>query len=335
MKFKRFSILVTFIMVLTLVLSGCTKKEEVANNNKELKEFTVLLDWYPNAVHTFLYAAEKEGYFKEAGLKVKFITPASTDDGLKLVAADKFDLAISYPKQVVIARGENTPIVSVGAIVRSPLNQLMINKTANVKSLKDLEGKKIGYPSFEIDKATVSEMVKNAGGDPSKVEFIDVGYDLMPAMQTKRVDGIIGGYINHEKLLLEKDGMVLDTFVPADFGVPNNYELVFIADEKGAKEDSDKIKAFLTAAQKGFEYTKSNPKEALAELLKVQDQNFPLDKDIEEKSLNMLIPLMENNEGKFLTQKEEQWNGISDWLNKKQLLKNEVKGKDAFVELIK
>jgi putative hydroxymethylpyrimidine transport system substrate-binding protein len=166
MKLKKVSILLVVVVMLGLVLSACSTKpinKEEKSAPKELKEINVLLDWYPNAVHTFLYAAEEQGYFKEAGLKVNLITPAGTDDGIKLVAAGKADLAISYPKQVILAIGENIPVKSVGAIVRSPLNQLMVRKDSGVKSLKDLEGKKIGYASFDIDKETVKTMVVRPG----------------------------------------------------------------------------------------------------------------------------------------------------------------------------
>lgn len=328
MKLKKVSLLLTAVMSLGLILSACSAKPEANNAPKELKEVNVLLDWYPNAVHTFLYAAEEQGYFKEAGLKVNLITPAGTDDGIKLVAANKADIAISYPKQVVLARGENIPVKSIGAIVRSPLNQLMIRKDSGIKSLEDLDGKKIGYASFDIDKETVKTMVDSACGDPSKVNFVDVGYDLMPAMETKRVDGIIGGYINHEKLLLEKEGIELITFNPVDYGVANSYELAFIASEDGIKNNNSTLQAFIKAAKKGFDYTKSNPDKALDLVLKAQSKDFPLDAEVEKKSLNILLPLMENDKEKFLSQSEEVWTKNIKWLQDKNLLKAKVEGKD-------
>jgi len=334
MKLRKFSIFLAAVMAISFALIGCGKNES-ENSNKELKEINVLLDWYPNAVHVFLYAAQEQGYFKEVGLKVNLITPSGTEDGIKLVAANKADLAISYPKQIILARGENIPITSVGTIVRSPLNQLMVRKDSGVKSLKDLEGKKVGFPSFEIDKETVKAMIAEAGGDPSKVEFVDVGYDLMPAIQTKRVDAIIGGFINHEKILLEKEGIELITFNPVDYAVPNNYELAFIASDDAMKNNKDTIEAFLNAAKKGFDYTKNNPDIALDLVLKVQNESFPLEADVEKKSLEILLPLMENNEGTFLSQKEENWSNNSKWLQDKGLLKNPIDIKDVFKEIIK
>ncbi|AJG98987.1 ABC transporter substrate-binding protein [Clostridium beijerinckii] len=333
MKLKKLSIFLLFIMLVSLVFSGCSSasnNKEDKSATKELKEVNVLLDWYPNAVHSFLYAAEEQGYFKEAGLKVNLITPAGTDDGIKLVAAGKADLAISYPKQIILARGENIPVKSVGAIVRSSLNQLMVRKDSGVKTLKDLEGKKVGYASFDIDKETVKAMVAQAGGDPSKVEFVDVGYDLMPGIETKQVDAIIGGYINHEKILLEKKGIELETFAPADFGVPNNYELAFVASDDAIKNNNDTIQAFLGAAKKGFEYTQKNPDKALDLILKAQNESFPLDEETEKKSLEILLPLMENESGKFLSQDKENWNNNIKWLKDKNLLQADVDSKDVF-----
>ncbi|MBN7575587.1 ABC transporter substrate-binding protein [Clostridium sp. 2-1] len=333
MKLRKLSIFLLFIMLVSLVFSGCSSasnNKEDKSATKELKEVNVLLDWYPNAVHSFLYAAEEQGYFKEAGLKVNLITPAGTDDGIKLVAAGKADLAISYPKQIILARGENIPIKSVGAIVRSSLNQLMVRKDSGVKTLKDLEGKKVGYASFDIDKETVKAMVAQAGGDPSKVEFVDVGYDLMPGIETKQVDAIIGGYINHEKILLEKKGIELETFAPSDFGVPNNYELAFVASDDAIKNNNDTIQAFLGAAKKGFEYTQKNPDKALDLILKAQNESFPLDEETEKKSLEILLPLMENESGKFLSQDKENWNNNIKWLKDKNLLQADVDSKDVF-----
>ncbi|MFT8342914.1 ABC transporter substrate-binding protein [Clostridium beijerinckii] len=333
MKLRKLSIFLLFVMLVSLAFSGCSSasnNKEDKSATKELKEVNVLLDWYPNAVHSFLYAAEEQGYFKEAGLKVNLITPAGTDDGIKLVAAGKADLAISYPKQIILARGENIPIKSVGAIVRSSLNQLMVRKDSGVKTLKDLEGKKVGYASFDIDKETVKAMVAQAGGDPSKVEFVDVGYDLMPGIETKQVDAIIGGYINHEKILLEKKGIELETFAPADFGVPNNYELAFVASDDAIKNNNDTIQAFLGAAKKGFEYTQKNPDKALDLILKAQNESFPLDEETEKKSLEILLPLMENESGKFLSQDKENWNNNIKWLKDKNLLQADVDSKDVF-----
>ncbi|RAP78665.1 ABC transporter substrate-binding protein [Paenibacillus montanisoli] len=321
-------------MALALVLlgvTGCTSDNRQADSGET--EITVLLDWYPNAVHTFLYAAQELGYYEEAGLKVNLQTPADTNDALKLVATGKADLALSYQMQVALSRSEGIPIVSVGAVVRHPLNQLLVLDSNEIQSPKDLVGKKIGYPSIPLDEAIVNTMVESDGGDPSKLTYTDVGWDLIPAMTTKKVDAIIGGYVNHEKLLLEKEGENITAFDPSKFGVPDYYELVLTASEEGIQSNGDAIKNFIEASAKGQAYTASHPEEALQLLLNKQSEDFPLDAEVEKQSLAILLPLMDAGDQPFASQTEQSWKSVIDWLTEQGQLKNEVKAAEAFRNL--
>ena len=58
-----------------------------AEQAAEPAELTIALDWYPNAVHSFLYAAEEQGFFKEENLKVNLQMPSDSNDPLKMAAA--------------------------------------------------------------------------------------------------------------------------------------------------------------------------------------------------------------------------------------------------------
>ncbi|MEH7417594.1 ABC transporter substrate-binding protein [Neobacillus drentensis] len=330
------SAIIMFSLVL-LILSACGKNDEgttgknTAGGGEKLEKVTLMLDWYPNAVHSFLYAAEEKGYFKEQGLDVEIQMPADTNDPLKLVAADQVDMALSYQPQVLVARGEDIPVQSFGAIVRHPLNQLMVPADSSIKSPKDLAGKTIGYPSIPLDEAIVQSMVKSDGGDASKIKMVDVGWDLIPAMATKKTNALIGGYINHEKLLLDKEGHPMRTLNPADYGVPDYYELVLVGSEKELKAKPEVFKKFMTAIGKGQKYVQDHPEEGLAVLLKHEDKSSPLEKDIETKSLQILLPLMDAKDKSFGYQDPQTWDQVAKWLKENKVIKNNVKAEDAFI----
>ncbi|RBN40106.1 ABC transporter substrate-binding protein, partial [Priestia megaterium] len=43
-------------LMLVLMLAACGQdKENKAGDSKKLKDVTIMLDWYPNAVHSFIY----------------------------------------------------------------------------------------------------------------------------------------------------------------------------------------------------------------------------------------------------------------------------------------
>ena len=50
--------------------AGCTSTKNAANGSEAVQtELTVLLDWYPNAVHTFLICSGRARLFRRSGLE--------------------------------------------------------------------------------------------------------------------------------------------------------------------------------------------------------------------------------------------------------------------------
>ena len=47
---------------------------------------TLVLDFQPNAVHSGIYTAQAEGYFKDAGLDLTIHEPSSSTDSPKLAS---------------------------------------------------------------------------------------------------------------------------------------------------------------------------------------------------------------------------------------------------------
>ncbi|MBO0961116.1 ABC transporter substrate-binding protein [Neobacillus sp. MM2021_6] len=324
---------IVIVSLLLLLVSACGKEgaNQTSGSAGKVQKVSLMLDWYPNAVHSFLFAAKEKGYFKEQGLDVDIQMPADTNDPLRLVAAGKVDLAMSYQPEVLVARGENIPVQSIAAIVRHPLNQLMVGANSPIQSPKDLAGKTIGYPTIPLDEAIIQTMVKTDGGDMKKVKMVDVGWDLIPAMATKKTDALMGGFINHEKLLLEKEGHPVRTLNPADYGVPDYYELVLVGSEKGLKEKPDVYKKFSAAMAKGQTFVADHPEEGLSILLKHEDKTSPLEADIETNSLKILLPLMDAKEKPFGYQDPETWEKVAQWLKTTKMIKADVKAEEAFI----
>ncbi|MBP3307754.1 MAG: ABC transporter substrate-binding protein, partial [Anaerotignum sp.] len=260
-----------FAMLLTAVLAfgavGCGGSEPAAENN-DLEDFSIVLDWYPNAIHSFLYVAQEKGYFAEEGLNLVVNFPANTNDGISLPAAGKADLGMYYLQDAILtAVEEDVPIVSVGAVAQESLNVVISLKESGIDGAEDLEGKKIGYAGTVLSEEQIKSMLEHVGLEADSCEFVDVGFDLLTATTTGQVDATIGNMVNHEVPQLEEEGIEINYFFPTDFGVPEVYELVFLAGQDAVDNNPEKLQKFLRAAKKGFEFTKENPEEALQILL--------------------------------------------------------------------
>lgn len=331
-------LIVSVSLLIVIMMSACGAKqqngESKGERSKDLSQIDIMLDWYPNAVHSFLYVAEEKGYFKEEGLKVNVQFPANPTDPLNLAAAGKITIGLYYQPDVIMARtNEGVPVKSIGAIVRSPLNSVVFKKDSSIKTPKDLEGKTVGYPGTPLNEVYLAEMIKHDGGNPDQVKLVDVGFELVPSIATKKTDAVIGAYVNHEVPILNAKGSKVDYFDPTDYGVPSFYELVAVTGDKTWENQQDEIQAFWRAATKGYEFTKKNPDEALAILLKYQDEaNYPLDEKIEKESLEILLPKMESEAG-FGSQTKESWQKSADWFKEKGVIKKSPAIDDMFVNL--
>jgi putative hydroxymethylpyrimidine transport system substrate-binding protein len=326
--------LILWLSMCLLLITACmpNKEEAVSSEGSKLEKVRLMLDWYPNAVHSFLYTAMEKGYFEKQGIDVEIQMPADTNDPLKLAAAGKIDIAMSYQPQVLIARSEEIPVKSFAAVVRHPLNQLMVPEESEIRTPKDLIDKKVGYSSIPLYESIIQTMVEMDGGDVGKVETVDIGWDLIPAIATKRTDAIIGGFINHEKLLLEKEGHKIRTLNPAEYGVPNYYELVFVSSEETLNENPQLFEKFMTAIREAQQYVTKQPDEGLSILLTHENETSPLEKDIESKALDILLPLMNAEDVPFGSQDAETWNTVAEWLKENNIIRHDVKAEDAFVQ---
>lgn len=322
MKKKILSLLMSGIMAFGLIGCGNTSINKDSEEGRKLEEVNVVLDWYPNAVHSFIYTAIEKGYYEDEGLKVNIQFPSNTNDAISMTAAGKADLGIYYLQDVAIARGnEKIPVKAVGTIVQSPLNIILSLKDKNITNPKDLSGKKIGYGGTALSEGIISTMLENVGEDPKNVDAVDVGFDLMSSMTTGKVDATIGCLVNHEVPQMEEEGFELNYFFPNEYGVPNYYELVFVTGENTLSRNSEKISKFLRASKKGFEDMKNNPDESLKILLDNQNaENFPLSESVEKKSMDTLLPVMETANAPFLYQDAKVWQDNIDWLVSKGLL---------------
>lgn len=79
-------------MLTVFLLTACNS----GSGSSGPKKVSLVLDWYPNAVHSFVLAAEQQGFFKAEGLEVEIKMPAENPtDGIKLVGAGKETFAFS------------------------------------------------------------------------------------------------------------------------------------------------------------------------------------------------------------------------------------------------
>lgn len=336
-KLKKIKLL-SFILILMLVLGACNqedaKETDKKEDSKDLKKVSVMLDWYPNAIHSYLYVAKEKGYFEDEGVDVDFQFPANPTDPLTLAASGKITVGMYYQPDVIMAKAqENIPIKSIAAVTLEPLNHIVYRSDDPIKSPKDLAGKKVGYPGIPLNEALVKTVVEHDGGNYDDVEMINVEFELGSSLISKQVSAASGMFVNHEVPVLRSEGHDVDFINPVDYGVPSYYEVVAVTSEDTWEKEQASVEAFWRAARKGFDFMEENPEDALQILLDNQDDaNFPLDKAVETQSMDILIPKMTNEKG-FGHQEKASWEETAKWLKEYDLIDDIPNLDDIFVNI--
>ncbi len=315
--------------------AGTAPSAAPASPAGDLREIDVVLDWYPNALHAFLYTAMEKGYYAEEGLKVNIRFPSNANDAISLVAAGRAEIGLYYQQDVILARAnQNVPVKSIGAVVQGPLNIVLSLADRGIASPEDLAGKTVGYAGTELSEALIRSMMAHAGADAGDVTMVDVGFDLMSAMTTGNVDATIGCLVNHEVPQLEEEGFSVQSFDLDDYGVPTYYEGVFLAGDAMIAEEPEVLAAFLRASARGFDDVQADPEEALRILLANQnEENFALSETVERSSLAVLLPMMETADAPFLSQSEAVWQENIDWLLDEGLIQAAIAPEEVYADL--
>jgi len=314
--------LLTALAVLCALTAGCGEKDESLEPG-EAEQFEVMLDFFPNADHAPIYAAEAAGYFKDVGLDVEIRQPPDPAAPLKQVVAGRVDLAISYEPEVLRARDDGLAAQAVGALVQAPLTSIISLPQANIRRPEDLDGKLVGTAGIDYQTAYLEAIAKRAGAD---VDERNVGFNLTGALLAKKVDATLGAFWNYEGTDLKMRGRNPQIIRLEQAGVPTYDELVFVANAD--QEDDDRIRRFMAALQRGTEDLQRDPQAGLKGLL---DANPDLDPELQRAVVDVTLPLFQPPSDKpYGWQDPAEWNDFARWMRDNQLLENLVNANGSF-----
>jgi putative hydroxymethylpyrimidine transport system substrate-binding protein len=261
-----------------------------AGGSRGGERLDLMLDFFPNADHAGIYAAQAGGHFRAHGLDVRIRTPSDPSVPLKLVAAGKVDLAVSYEPEVLRARDKGLPVMAVAALVRTPLTSIVSLPRAGIRTPADLRGKTVGTAGIDYQGAYLQAVLARAGVPRSSVRQVGVGFDLVPALLSGKVDAVLGAYWNYEAVQLAEKGRHPQVIRIEQAGVPNYDELVIAASERTVRDHPDRIRAFLAALSQGAADLRTKPAAATDALLAA---NKDLDPQLQRASVKATLPFFE------------------------------------------
>jgi putative hydroxymethylpyrimidine transport system substrate-binding protein len=226
------------------------------------KGATLVLDFQPNAVHSGIYAAQANGYFKDVGLDLTIQEPSSTADSAKLLEAGRADFAVMDINDFGIARERGLDLVAIAAIVQRPLASVIARDPNEIRTPADLAGKTVGVTGVPSDDAVLDTVLRSGGVDPSSVHRVTIGFNAVADLAAGKVDAATA-FWNAEGIQLQQEGIPIREFRVDEFGAPRYPELLLVA-RHGDEQLAGRVSA---ALRRGYDLLGQRPQQALDDLL--------------------------------------------------------------------
>jgi NitT/TauT family transport system substrate-binding protein len=205
--------------------------------------------------------ADANGFYKAEGIEVKLDAYNGDATAMRALTAGEADIAalgLAIPLKAIEA-GSRVKVVFASA----PKMDYLLVAQKGINSAKDLEGKNVGISgpgavSYQVPLL----MVKAAGGDPSKVNFVAVGGSAARtlALIGKKIDGgVLNTSFAHRTFKYD----YLHSIGDAARDLPNFIYVVEVAPERVIQQKRAALQAFVIGTLRGARWAMQNPEAAI------------------------------------------------------------------------
>ena len=245
--------------LLRLLFIACAVAFPVGAAGTPLKKASLMPLWEPQAQFAGYYVALDKRIYARHGIDLKILRVGpghSPADSLKKNATD---FAILWLSTALQHRSAGTRLVNLAQIIQQSSMMLISKKTAGIKTIADMDGKKVGLWEGDLSIPPRTLFAKH------RINFREVrqshtvnlflrgGIDVTSAMWFNEYHTIINSGIDPEELnviFLKDQGM-------------NFLEDGIYTMEKTLRKDPALAAAFVAASLEGWRYAFDHPGEAL------------------------------------------------------------------------
>lgn len=290
MKKRLITLTLLAVMLMSLVLSACSAKENTkgshSSSNKQAENVLpkmkkVILNEVAHSIfYAPMYVAIEEDYFADEGIDLELVTGFGADKTMTAVLSGNADIGFMGSEASIYTynEGANDYVVNFAQLTQRAGNFLVARKEMENFSWDDLKGKKVlGGRKGGMPEMVFEYILKEHDIDPSKDLDINQNIDFgstAAAFSEGQADFTVEfepGATN-----LEKEGK---GYVVASLGTDSGYVpyTAFSAKQSYIDKNPEIIQGFTNALQKGMDFVQSHTPEEIAQIIAPQFKETDLD----------------------------------------------------------
>ena len=233
----------------------------------EVAKVTLQLKWVTQAQFAGYYVAQKQGFYKDAGLDVTIKAGGPDINPQQVLAGGGADVVIDWMPSALATREKGSAVVNIAQPFKRSGMMLTCRKDTGIKTPADFQGKTLGVWFYGNEYPFLSWMAKlkmPTTGGKDGVTVLKQGFNVDPLLQ-KQADCI-------STMTYNEYWQVIDAGIPADQLVVFKYEDEGVATledglyvlEANLKDAAfaERMAKFVKASMKGWAWARENPKEA-------------------------------------------------------------------------
>ncbi|RDV02104.1 ABC transporter substrate-binding protein [Undibacter mobilis] len=240
------------------------------------------LDWKYQGLHAYIFWAKDKGYFAKEGLDVSIDQGTGSSATVTRIVSGTYDAGFGDMNAIIQLAGTKPgqQPVMVYMIYNTPPFALIVKKDSPIKTLKDLEGRKMGTPAGGAAGQLFPALAALNGIDASKVSTVNMAPNLQEQMLVK--DDVDFSAIFTVTSYANLIGMKMDPlkdfrwFYYSDYGV-DLYSNGIMVSKALVTEKPKAVAGLVRALNKAMIEVAADPAAGVKEMLKVEplmDQNI-------------------------------------------------------------
>lgn len=225
-------------------------------HDRTLDVVTLQLKWTHAFQFAGYYAAQEQGYYREAGLDVRFLEAAPGTDVVDAVVSGKADFGVGT-SSLLLSRRAGLPVVALAVVFQHSPQVLVARGDAFAQSIGDLAGKRV---MIEPQADELFAMLRAHGIDPANLVLLT--HSLGPRdLIEGRIDAM-SAYSTVEPFALDQAGVAHRVYSPRAAGIDFYGDNLFTTAAEIA-ENPDRVAAFRAASLRGWRYAMDNPERVI------------------------------------------------------------------------
>jgi NitT/TauT family transport system substrate-binding protein len=293
------------VIVATAALVAFHLSDAAAQTKPALKPLKLRTEWVHSGLYAPFYYAQQRGYFAKEGFTVDVLPGQGSNATMDGILRGDLDFGFVSCWGLAVAVSKGRDVVSIATYTGQNGFGFFFPKNANVKSLKDLEGKNIVvspasfdtqlYPSVLQSVGLSGDMMKRLNVDPAqKVPTYARGQADVVVSHVPYANPIIQAQRPSDYILWSSVGFVLPDYC-------------LTTSKKRLQEDPQTVEAFLRASYQAIAAAAKDPEDAAAATIELNPL-LEKDKTVEQWKLTTTIFFTEDSKSC-----PHGWHSPNDW----------------------